>query len=108
MIRRAEKINNHAAESIENCEIAGDIRTDDIFEREWRAHHMRRAMRRIRQTFAPKSMSVFDRLLAGQSIASVASSADLSEQAVHKIKQRLRRCLRETIAEQIREEDECR
>jgi len=83
-----------------------DGQAQSIWEQEWIDHHYRLAMQSIHATFAEQSTRVFNRLLAGESVAVVARTSDLSEQAVHKIKQRIKARLRELIAAQIREEDE--
>ena len=38
---------------------------DEVWEEEWTHHHLRMAMRRIRETFDPRSVSVFESLLSG-------------------------------------------
>ena len=77
---------------------------DAQWESQWIAHHYRLAMNSIRATYEPKSVAVFERLIAGESVQAVAAVFSLSEQAVHKIKQRIRDRLRETIAQQVRDE----
>ena len=62
-------------------------------------------MRAVRQSHDPASVAVFDRLLAGESVATVAAAFAMNEPAVHKIKQRIRDRLKELIAVQIAEED---
>lgn len=83
---------------------AGD---DDaaLWEQEWAAHHYRLAMRAVRASFEPRSVAAFESLVAGASVAESARAHGLSEQALHKIKQRIRDRLRELIARQVREED---
>jgi RNA polymerase sigma-70 factor (ECF subfamily) len=78
---------------------------DALWEREWVSHHYRLAMRTIRATFDPRSVEVFDRLLSGDAVDTIAESEQMSAQAVHKVKQRVRDRLREIIAAQIAEED---
>lgn len=78
---------------------------NDAWESEWVDHHYRLAMGTIRRTFEPRSVKVFEGLLAGQSVATLASSFEMSEQAVHKIKQRVQQRMKELIAEQVAEED---
>ncbi len=80
--------------------------TDDLWEQEWIRHHYRLAMKTVRETFEARSLEIFDRLLAGDSVATVAVGFDTTAQAVHKIKQRVRDRLTGLIATQIREEDE--
>jgi RNA polymerase sigma-70 factor (ECF subfamily) len=80
--------------------------TDERWEREWVAHHYRLAMRRIRATFEPRSVEAFFLLLQGRLATDVAAELNMTEQGVHKIKQRIRDRLRELIARQIRDEEQ--
>lgn len=86
--------------------VAPDDGGDAQWEREWQSHHLRLAMQTIRATFDEASVSVFERLLAGDSTESVAESFRTTSQAVHKIKQRIRDRMHELIARQIAEEDD--
>ena len=79
--------------------------TDQEWDREWVLYHLRLAMKAIRQSYDPRSVRVFERLLAGESVDRVAASLDMTKQAVHKIKQRIRDRLRQIVARQIRDED---
>lgn len=86
---------------------AGDEGAADArWEQEWSDHHYRLAMHTIRRTFEPRSVEVFDRILAGATIESIATTYGMSTAAVHKVKQRIRDRMKELIAAQIREEDE--
>lgn len=76
-----------------------------IWEEEWVAHHYRRAMAVIRETFDDKSAAVFDRSIAGASVTDLSAEFGLSEQAVYKIRQRIRARMEELIARQVRDED---
>ena len=76
------------------------------FEQEWIAHHYRLAMITIRSTFEARSVELFDRSVAGATVAELASALGMSEQAVHKVRQRIKVRMEELIAHQIREEDE--
>lgn len=80
--------------------------TDEVWEREWVRHHYRQAMLTVRNAFDPKSVQMFDRLLAGDGVGQVASNFQTTTQAVHKVKQRIRDRLKELIADQIKEEDD--
>jgi len=82
-----------------------DTTVDEVWEREWMQHHIRRAMRAIRRTHDARSLRVFDELLAGRSVRDVAMGLGMSVQAVQKVRQRIRRHLRELVAIQIREEE---
>lgn len=81
------------------------VNNDELWDQEWMRHHYRMAMKTIRISFDPKSIEVFDRLLAGELVTHVATSFNLTTQAVHKIKQRIRNRLKIQIAVQIQEED---
>jgi hypothetical protein len=83
---------------------AGQV--DEMWEREWVRHHYRLAMQHIRAAFEPKSVQIFDRLLAGDRVDQLASDLQTTVQAVHKVKQRIRGRLKELIAEQIKQEDD--
>lgn len=78
---------------------------DEQWEKEWTQHHYRLAMQTIRQTYEPRSVEIFDRILMGDGIEDIASKYDMSTQAVHKVKQRIRERLKQLIAAQIRDED---
>ena len=79
---------------------------DDVWEEEWIHHHLRLAMRRVRETFDPRSVSVFESLLSGEAVNAVARRTGMTTDAVHKVKQRVRDRLKDLIAEQISEEDQ--
>ncbi len=75
------------------------------WEQEWQHHHLRLALRRLRQTCEPRSLAIFERLLAGETVADVARALGMTEPAVHKVKQRIRDRLRSLVEAQIRLED---
>lgn len=79
---------------------------DSHWEREWENHHIRLALQSIRRTFDAESVAVFERLLAGESVESISETTELTSQAIHKIKQRIRNRMQELIARQIAEEDD--
>lgn len=79
---------------------------DELWEEEWVQHHYRLALETIRRTYEPRSIAVFDRLVAGNAVETVAAEFELSAQAVHKIKQRIRDRMQVLIQEQIRAEDD--
>ena len=85
---------------------AGHHGLDDHWEREWMHHHYRRAMHTIRATQDPRSVEAFEMLVTGRSAQEVAAESGFSEEAVHKIKQRMRDRLTAIIHEQVRREDE--
>ncbi len=84
---------------------AADERPDEHWEQEWVAHHLRRAMQTIRRTSEPSRAQIFDRLLAGASVAQVAREHEMTTDAVHKVKQRVREQLSKLIAAQVSEEE---
>jgi RNA polymerase sigma factor (sigma-70 family) len=83
-----------------------DGQVDEVWEREWVRHHYRLAMQTVRNTFDPKSVQMFDRLLAGDDVSQVASDFQTTTQAVHKVKQRIRDRLEGLIVDQIKQEDD--
>lgn len=84
----------------------GDGSLARVWEEEWVAHHYRLAMRTIRTTFDERSLAIFEQSIAGQGIADLAAELGMTEQAVRKVRQRIRERMEELIAQQIREEDE--
>jgi RNA polymerase sigma factor (sigma-70 family) len=78
---------------------------NDAWNEEWRTHHYRMAMERLRTTFHPASIAVFEDLLTGVKAEDVARKHALSPEAVYKVKQRVRERLRELITEQLDEEE---
>jgi len=82
-----------------------DGRADGAFEREWLDNHLRLALASVRETSDPRSVAVFERLLAGASVEQVAAEFEMTADAVHKVKQRIRDRVQARISEQIREEE---
>jgi len=78
---------------------------DALWDEEWTLHHYRRAMNHIRTTFPSRSLVIFDALLAGEPVESLAQRFDTSAEAIYKIKQRLRDRLKERIALQVHAEE---
>jgi RNA polymerase sigma-70 factor (ECF subfamily) len=76
-----------------------------LWEEEWLNHHYRLALHALRGTVGERSIAIFERLVAGESVASVAQHFEASVDAVHKVAQRLRARMQHRIAEQIAEED---
>jgi RNA polymerase sigma-70 factor (ECF subfamily) len=85
---------------------SGEVETDELWEREWVDHHYRLAMKMIRASFEPRSVQVFEELLAGQTPEQAAAKFELNAAAVYKIKQRIRDRLKELIDEQVKDEDD--
>ena len=82
-----------------------DGEVDPAFEDEWTQHHFRLAMSAVRARSRPASLAVFERLLAGESVSTVALDLHMTEEAVHKIKQRIGERLRQEIEKQVRDEE---
>lgn len=78
---------------------------DQVWQEEWYDHHLRMAMRTIRDNTSERDVHIFDRLLTGETVRSVAQDLRMGEQAVYKVKQRVRDQLKALIAAQIRAED---
>jgi len=79
---------------------------DATWEEEWVAHHYRRALEVIRQTFDARSVELFDRSIAGASVELLATEFGISVHAIYKARSRIRDRMEELINEQIREEDD--
>jgi RNA polymerase sigma-70 factor (ECF subfamily) len=77
----------------------------DDWEREWIQHHFRLAMAAIHDTFEPRSVEIFQRSLGGMSTRNLATEFATSEDAVHKIRQRIRARLEELVSEQVAAEE---
>lgn len=75
---------------------------DDIWEEEWRKHHLRVAFDQLSKGVAPKQLEVF-RLyaLAGRSVTDVAKLSACSVDMVYKTKSLLMGRLKEIVAAQI-------
>ncbi len=82
-----------------------DREVEAIWEREWIHHHLRLAMQTLRDTFEPRSLEVFERLLGGDPVKQVAADLGMSTGAVHKIKQRVRHRLKKLVSAQDLEDD---
>jgi RNA polymerase sigma-70 factor (ECF subfamily) len=76
-----------------------------LWEQEWVSHHYRLALDSVRQTFEPRSIEVFERNMRGESVESLARAFDMSIQAVHKVRQRIRARMQELITQQVHDED---
>jgi len=82
---------------------AGEARD---FEDEWMAHHLRAALDHLRRTQPSRPVAVFELLLAGTPVPGVAVAFDMTVDAVHKVKQRMRDRIKERIREQLDQEGE--
>jgi RNA polymerase sigma-70 factor (ECF subfamily) len=72
---------------------------------EWTQHHLGLAMRAVRASTRPESLAIFERLLAGESVADVAAATGSTPEAIYKAKQRVAERLRLEIEAQLRDED---
>lgn len=72
---------------------------------EWTQHHLGMALRTLRGSTSPASLAVFERLLAGDTVAEVARSTGSTIEAVYKVKQRVAERLKQEIEQQLRDED---
>jgi len=78
---------------------------DEQWEEQWVRHHCRRALAKLRESAEPRSIEIFNRLLAGETHEGVAKGLGITCEAVRKSKQRIKDRLREIIAAQILEEN---
>ncbi len=100
-IRDGQTLDSKLLAIMENA----DSDADDLWESEWVDHHYRLALKSVRQSFDPKSVAIFELLLAGESVGSVADKYETTTQAVYKVKQRVRDRMAALIERQIHEED---
>jgi RNA polymerase sigma factor (sigma-70 family) len=75
------------------------------WEDEWIQSHFRRALRAVRATVEPRTLDVFEAILAGEPYSAVAARFGTTEAAARKIKERLRDRLREEVVRQLADED---
>ncbi len=78
---------------------------DPEWQREWMNHHYRLAMETLRRTVEPRSIEIFEGLIAGESTEAVAERLAMTTEAVRKVRQRIRARMAELVAAQIAEED---
>jgi len=84
---------------------SGTDPSERAFEEEWINHHFRIAMAEIRRTFAPESVAMFERLMRGEPVESIAADCKTTVQAVHKVKQRIRDKMKMLVERQIADEE---
>jgi RNA polymerase sigma factor (sigma-70 family) len=104
---RRPRPENHGLDSNVTADLATDegAELDREWEEEWMLYHYRLAMQRVRQTSENKSVEVFEHLLGGETPDQVAERFQMTRDAVHKVKQRMRDRLKELVAVQIHEEE---
>lgn len=81
------------------------VEDDPEWDRQWRLHHLERAMTSIRRSFDAQSIAIFDRLASGATPESLAGEFGVSRDAVYKVKQRVRDRLKELVRRQIDDEE---
>jgi len=82
-----------------------DDELDQVWEHEWMLHHYRIALVTARASADPKSVEVFEHLLGGETPDEVAARFEMTRDAVHKVKQRMRNRLKELVARQVHDEE---
>lgn len=87
-----------------DAEAPPDETLDQEWETEWMLHHYRIAMAHVRSTADMKSVEVFEHLLGGGSTDDAAETFEMTRDAVHKVKQRMRDRLKLRIKKQIDDE----
>jgi RNA polymerase sigma factor (sigma-70 family) len=80
--------------------------SDELWEQDWVRHHYRLAFARLRAVYDEKSLAVFERLIAGESVAEVAQGFGMQPEAVYKVKHRFRDRFAQLIREQLRDEED--
>jgi RNA polymerase sigma-70 factor (ECF subfamily) len=76
-----------------------DASGDARWEREWRLHRLRWAMRSIADTFEPITLKAFEmHVLGGRSVAETAEALQLSTASVYQAKSRVLKGLRKQLA----------
>ncbi len=84
---------------------SGDAAHDGVWEEEWRAHHVRRAMQIIAVEFAAPELRAFQRYAVdGADAQSVAEALNLSVNQVYKAKSRILKRLAGLVREQVDDE----
>jgi RNA polymerase sigma-70 factor (ECF subfamily) len=103
--RQDDGANGLSPVDMEALEDTSAVAADELWEAEWRSHHLRQAMGKARSVFERRSLDVFERILAGDRAEDVAASFGMSAAAVYKVKQRVKDFLRERIEEQLADEE---
>lgn len=103
--RPRPEVNGLGTSVLGDIAVDGSSGPDDEWEAEWMKHHYRMALETVRSTADPRSVEVFEHLLAGEATAEVAERFAMSTEAVHKVKQRIRDRLKRTIERQVLDEE---
>jgi RNA polymerase sigma-70 factor (ECF subfamily) len=85
--------------------VAHDDEARERFEQEWINHHYRRAMDELRRTHPEESVVMFERLLRGEPVETVAADLGTTVEAIYKRRERIRERLREILDAQLAEEE---
>lgn len=84
---------------------ASDEEADEAWETEWRAYHMRLALRQIEREFAEKDVQAFRQYaIAGRDVRETAETLGITTHQVYKAKTRMLKRLGLIIEKQIQEE----
>jgi len=95
----------HRAFSIGEFDPASETIDDPIWDKEWTLKHYRNALGTIQKTFDIQSVDVFQDLIRGLSVATIAEQRNLETDAVYKIKYRTRDRIKQLVQEQIKNEE---
>ena len=90
---------------LQSLEANDESASEALWNQEWINHHFRLAMETIRKTFEPRSIEMFERSVRGESVAQLANAFNTTEQAVHKVRQRIRSRMEDLITQQVHEEE---
>lgn len=84
---------------------AADQQVDDLWEDEWRQHHLRRALKVVETEFGTGDVQCFrEYVIAGKDANVVAQQLGMSIAQVYQAKHRMLKRLRTVIAEQVGDE----
>lgn len=84
--------------------LPGSDELAELWDEEWRRHHLRAALEQARRECDGRTLQIFDRLLEGARAAEVAAEFEVSVDVVYKAKQRVRDRVRAHVAERLRAE----
>jgi RNA polymerase sigma factor (sigma-70 family) len=87
------------------ADVSAESEREALWDEEWTLHHYRTAMQRVRESFHPRSVEIFDAMLAGRSVDELMRQFETTRDVVYKIKQRVRERLTRLITEQLQDED---
>lgn len=103
--RRRAGASDAAASEAELARLAVDPEHDARWEDEWRQHHLRQALARIRAEFAADEVAAFEQLaIAGQPTDLVARGSGIAADQLYRIKSRILARMRVLIGQQVAEE----